>query len=90
MKKHQDEKGRAAYASSAAETMFFRRQPQQLASTLAFMLGRDEGRMFKIRESEVEPLRECLGWLRENNPHVKHYLTNFEKFKDSNNGGNIR
>ena len=47
------------------------------------MLGRDEGRVFKIRESEVEPLRECLSWLREHNPHVKHYLTNFEKFKDS-------
>ena len=60
MKKHQDEKGRAAYASSAAETVFYRRQPQQLATTLAFMLGRDEGRMVRIRESEVEPLRECL------------------------------
>ena len=78
MKRHQDEKGRAAYASSAAETVFFRRQPQQLATTLAFMLGRDEGRMLRIREAEIKPLRECLIWLREHNPHVKHYLTNFE------------
>ena len=73
--------GRAAYASSAAETVFFRRAPQQLASTLAFMLGRDEGKMWKIRESEVEPLKECLLWLRNNNPHVKTYYTAFEKFQ---------
>ena len=86
MKQHQDEKGRAAYASSAAETVFFRRQPQQLATTLAFMLGRDEGRMLRIREAEIKPLCECLIWLREHNPHVKHYLTNFEKFKDSSAG----
>ena len=82
MKQHQDEKGRAAYASSAAETVFYRRQPQQLASTLAFMFGRDGGQFYKIRESEVEPLRECLLWLREHNPHVKHYLTKFEKFQE--------
>ena len=84
MKKHQDEKGRAAYASSAAETVFFRRQPEQLATTLAFMLGHNEGQVFRIRESEVKPLRECLLWLREHNPHIKQYLTNFEKFKDGN------
>ena len=54
MKKHQDEKGRAAYASSAAETVFFRREPEQLASTLAFMLGRHKGQVFRIRESEVK------------------------------------
>jgi len=83
MKKHQDEKGRTAYASSAAETVFFRRNPEQLATTLAFMLGRDEGQMAKIKQSEIEPLRKCLVWLRERNPHVKHYFTTFEKFQDS-------
>ncbi len=72
MKQHQDLKGRAAYASSVGETIFCRRRPEQLATTLAFMLGRDEGRIFQVRESEVEPLRECLLWLRERNPHVKH------------------
>ena len=86
MKKHQDEKGRAAYASAAAETVFFRRQPQQLAITLAFMLGRDQGRLLSIKSSEVEPLRECLMWLRDRNPHVKYYLTTFEKFQDSSIG----
>ena len=40
----QDERGRAAYACSAGETSFWRRQPHQLSSTLAFMLGREGSR----------------------------------------------
>ena len=77
MKKKQDYKGRAAYASSAAETVFYRRSPEQLQSTLAFMLGKDGGRHFKFQAAELKPLRECLLWLRENNVHVKVYLTTF-------------
>ncbi len=60
--------------------MFFRRQPQQLSSTLAFMLGRDEGRFYRLRESEVEPLRECLLWLRTKNPHLRVYYSTAERF----------
>ena len=82
MKKKQDYKGRAAYASSAAETVFYRRSPEQLQSTLAFMLGKDGGRHFKFQAAELKPLRECLLWLRENNVHVKVYLTTYERFQN--------
>ena len=71
MERNFDEKGRAAYACAAGETVFWRRQAKQFTSTLAFMLGRDEGKVYRVRASELEPLRECLNWLRANTPYSK-------------------
>ena len=82
MQEHQDSRGRAAYSCSAGETIFSRRQAQQLSSTMAFMLGRDEGQFCRVRASELEPLRECLVWLRESNPHLKLQFTNAERFAE--------
>ena len=44
------------------------------------MLGRDEGRVFRLRATELEPLRECMQWLKEHNPHCKLYWTNAKRF----------
>ena len=55
----QDHKGRPAYANSTGDTAIWRRQPRQLQSTLAFMLGKNEGRMFRLKASEVEDVRAC-------------------------------
>ena len=80
MEVHGDEKRRAAYTCSAGETSFWRRQPKQFTSTLAFMYGRDEGEVFRVRSGEVEPLRECLQWLRERNPLFKIFWSTAERF----------
>ena len=80
MEVHGDEKRRAAYVCSAGETSFWRRQPKQFTSTLAFMYGRDEGEVFRVRAGEVEPLRECLQWLRECNPLFKVFWSAAERF----------
>jgi hypothetical protein len=77
---HHDERGRVSYALAAGETSFWRRQPRQLSSTLAFMLDRNEGAFYKVKASELEPLRECLQWLRQENPHFRLYWSNAERF----------
>ena len=80
MQTHQDERGRAAYSCSAGETSFWKRQPKQLSSTMAFMLGRDEAQFGHVRASEQEPLKECLQWLRDKNPHLQVFFSNAERF----------
>ena len=76
----QDEHRRVAYACAVGDTAIWRRQPHQLQSTLAFMLGRDEGRVFKVPSWEHEDVKKCLRWLKENNPHVRLLTTNTERF----------
>ena len=76
----QDERGRAAYACSVGDTAIWRRQPQQLQSTLAFMLGKDEGRLYRVPTAEFEVVQKCQLWLRANNPHVRSLMTNLERF----------
>ena len=84
---HQDERGRTAYKCSAGETNFWRRQPTQISGTLAFMMGQETaefGRVHgagRLRAAEMEPLRECLQWLRANNVHLRDYFANAESFK---------
>ena len=78
----QDEERRAAYSCSVGDTAIWRRQPHQLQSTLAFMLGRDEGRLFKVPSWEQKDVKKCLQWLKENNPHVRLLMTNAERFGD--------
>ena len=76
----QDERGRATYACSVGHTAIWRRQPQQLQSTLAFMLGKDEGRLYRVPAAEFEDAQKCLLWLRANNPHIRLLMTNSERF----------
>ena len=59
-----------------------RRNPKIIASTLAFMLGKDEGRFLRIKPNEVEPLREALHFLREHNTHIRTFWTSWERFQD--------
>jgi hypothetical protein len=80
MLQHQDERGRAAYACAAGETHFWRRHPNKVANTLAFLLGRESAEFERVRGAEVEPLRECLQYLRVHNPHLRVYLSNAERF----------
>ena len=51
-----------------------------ISGTLAFMVGTDDSSAQKIRPDEVEPLRESLNFLKENNQHIKEFLTNWERF----------
>ena len=51
-----------------------------LASFLAFVLGKNDGKYLKIRASELQALHECLAWLREYNPHLQAFWSNVEKF----------
>ena len=44
------------------------------------MLGRNEGQFYRLRASEKEPLKECLQWLREQNPHLQIFWSNAERF----------
>ena len=53
-----------------------------IASTLAFMLGKDEGRFLRIKPNEVGPLREMLHFLRDKNPHIRTFWTSWERFQD--------
>ena len=50
---HQDERGRAAYACAAGETHFWRRHPDKVANTLAFMLGEESAEMERVRGAKV-------------------------------------
>ena len=80
MLQHQDERGRAAYACAAGETYFWRRHPDKIANTLAFMLSQEAEEHERVRSAEVEPLRECLHYLRAKNPHLRIHLSNAERF----------
>ena len=46
------------------------------------MLAKDEGRFLHIRPNEIEPLRETLHFLRENNQHIRTFWTSWERFQD--------
>ena len=76
----QDERGRAAYACAVGDTAIWRRQPHQLQATLAFMLCKDEGRLYRVASAEFEDVRKCQLWLRQHNPHVRLLMTNLERF----------
>ena len=43
-----DQRGRPAYACSVGDAAIWR-QPLQLQTTLAFMLAKDEGRLFHVK-----------------------------------------
>ena len=60
LKEARMEDGRAMYASQRGDSNFWRRNPQQISGTLAFMLAKDEGREFGIRAEEIPHLRTCL------------------------------
>ena len=72
--------GKPVYAAMQGDAEFRRRNPQHLAQTLAFMLGRDDCHFVKFQAREEGPLRECLLWLRKNNPHLKVMYTTVERF----------
>ena len=55
----QDERGRAAYACAVGDTAIWRRQPHQLQATLAFMLSKDESRLYRAPSAEFEDVRKC-------------------------------
>ena len=76
----QDERGRATYACVVGDTAIWRRQPHQLQATLAFMLCKDEGRLYRVPSAEFEDVRKCQLWLRQHNPHVRLLMTNLELF----------
>ena len=80
LKESRIEDGRPVYASQRGDTNFWRRNPQQISGTLAFMLARDEGREFQLRAEEVPHVRTCLRWLRTKNPHFKIFWANVERF----------
>ena len=80
LKEARIEDGRPVYASQRGDTNFWRRNPQQISGTLAFMLARDEGREFQLRAEEVPHVRTCLRWLRSKNPHFKVFWANVERF----------
>jgi hypothetical protein len=77
-----DQRGRPAYACSVGDTAIWRRQPLQLQTTLAFMLAKDEGRLFRVKAADFADVRECLLWSCQNNPHVRLLMTNLERFGD--------
>ena len=80
MLQHQDERGRASYSCAVGETHFWRRHPNKVANTLSFMLGRESPEFERVRGAEVEPLRECLQYLRVHSPHLRVHLSNAERF----------
>ena len=80
MKEGGFQQGRNTYSCTRGETIFWRRNIDQIAGTLAFMMDRNEASWCEIRAEEVPVLRECLRWLKRNNPHIKQYFTNAERF----------
>ena len=72
--------GQHAYAYTEGETSFVRRNPQKIAATLAFVLGKDEGEWLKLKPDEAACLKECLWFLREHNPHFRQFLTVWEAY----------
>ena len=46
------------------------------------MLAKDEGRFLKIRADELEPLRNALHFLRQENIHIRQFWTSWERFHD--------
>ena len=55
----QDQRGRHAYACSVGDTAIWRRQPLQLQTTLAFMLAKNEGRLFHVKATDFEDVPKC-------------------------------
>ena len=51
---------RPAYACSVGDTAIWRREPLQFHMTLAFMLAKDEGRLFSVKAADFEDVRKCL------------------------------
>jgi hypothetical protein len=74
--------GQAKYAHAAGELHFAKRNPRAIASTLAFMVGKNDGAGLKIKPDEIEPARESLRYLQENNPHLQRFWSLWEQFKD--------
>ena len=62
------EQGRTTYTCTQGETNFWRRNVQQIAGTLAFMMDRNEASWCEIRAEEVPILKECLRWLTKKQP----------------------
>ena len=72
--------GRTVYASQRGDSNFWRRNPQQVSGTLAFMLTRDECAEFQLRAEEIPHVQECLRFLRASNPLFKVFWANVERF----------
>jgi len=71
------------YAHSSGDVRWHRRGPTQLANTLGFVVGRNEGSHLKrVAPAEVRALHETLSWLRTsgNNPVHRWFGTVFETF----------
>ena len=62
------EQGRHKYKESHGEVNFWRRNPHQIASTLAFMVDGRTDLLRDIADKDHEPVRECLRWLDYANP----------------------
>ncbi len=58
------------YAHNSGEVNFRRRAPLQLASTLGFVLSKQDGKFMRLKNEELDALHNCLTWLRVpgNNP----------------------
>ena len=76
MQDSQDQRGRPAYACFVGDTAIWRRQPLQLQTTLAFMLAKDDGRLFRVKATDFDNVRKCLLWLRAKNVHVRLLMAN--------------
>jgi hypothetical protein len=69
------------YAHHTGDVVFRRRQPLQLASTLAFVLGKKDGRFLRCSQEEADAVHECLTWARDgNNKVLTLFGTLFEAF----------
>ena len=69
------------YAHNTGDVVFRRRQPLQLAATLAFVLGKKSSRFLGITPQEADAVHECLTWARDGNNRVLTFFgTVFEAF----------
>jgi hypothetical protein len=75
--------GSCRYAHNQGDVCFARRGPSQLARTVGFVVGRNDGEhLVRVSPAEVCALHESLSWLRTsgNNPVHRWFGTVFETF----------
>ena len=80
--------GRMHYAHNHGEVNYRRRAPRQLASTLGFILNKNDGKFMKVgqrklvSDEELAAVHECLNWGRSegNNKIFEFFGTVYESF----------
>ena len=74
--------GFVKYAHNTGSVFFSKRAPLQVASTLGFVLNKQDGSFMKLTPEELDALHECITWGRipGNNRILYHFGNEIDQF----------